>query len=139
MSHTGKCFIFTIFGSGINSQKNFFSDVTTLDLKGLPWLENARLFKETIIGLDGKSANVTTIHPLEYAIYKNWLGQREDRDFLKHTRDIEQSKLVTKIITEYMPNIDIDKETSEMKHIPKEVVKDYLERICNTRDTYSGN
>lgn len=112
-----------------NNQSDFFSDVTPLAMDGMQWIENARLFKETIIGLDGRSANITTIHPLEYAIYKNWLGQREDRDFLKHTRDIEQSKLVTKIITEYMPNIDISKELSEMKHFSKEVVVDYREKI----------
>ncbi len=112
-----------------NTKSDFFSDVTPLAMDGLQWIENARLFKETIIGLDGKSANITTIHPLEYAIYKNWLGQREDRDFLKHTRDIEQSKLVTKIIAEYMPNIDIPKEISSMKHITKEVVEDYMDKI----------
>jgi hypothetical protein len=75
---------------------------------------------------------MTTIHPLEYAIYKNWLGQQEDRDFLKHTRDIEQSRLVTKIITEYMPNIKMDKELSNMKHISKEVVEDYKKKIYGT-------
>ena len=112
-----------------NTKSDFFSDVTPLAMDGLQWIENARLFKETIIGLDGKSATITTIHPLEYAIYKNWLGQREDRDFLKHTRDIEQSKLVTKIITEYMPNIDIPKELSNIKHISKEVVEDYMDKI----------
>jgi hypothetical protein len=95
----------------------------------MQWIENARLFKETIIGTNGKSANITTIHPLEYAIYKNWLGQREDRDFLKHTRDIEQSKLVTNIMLEYMPNIDIDKEILNLKHIKKEVVDDYKNKI----------
>jgi len=112
-----------------STQSNFLSDVTPLAMEGMQWIENARLFKETIIGLNGKSANITTIHPLEYAIYKNWLGQREDRDFLKHTRDIEQSKLVTKIITEYMPNIDVAKEISRMKHINKEVVVDYMDKI----------
>jgi hypothetical protein len=111
-----------------SAQRDFLSDVIPLSMDGLQWIENARLFKETIIGLDGKSANITTIHPLEYAIYKNWLGQREDRDFLKHTRDIEQSKLVTKIITEYMPNIDIQKEISNIKHISKEVVEDYIDK-----------
>ena len=110
-------------------KRNFFSDVTSLAMEGIQWIENARLFKETIIGTNGRSANVTTIHPLEYAIYKNWLGQREDRDFLKHTRDIEQSKLVTKIILEYMPNIDIEKEVLNLKHIKKEVVDDYMEKI----------
>ena len=110
-------------------KRNFFSDVTPLAMEGIQWIENARLFKETIIGTNGRSANVTSIHPLEYAIYKNWLGQREDRDFLKHTRDIEQSKLVTKMISEYMPNIDIEKEVLNLKHIKKEVVDNYMEKI----------
>lgn len=110
-------------------KRSFFSDVTPLAMEGMQWLENARLFKETIVGTNGRSANITTIHPLEYAIYKKWLGQREDRDFLKHTRDIEQSKLVTNIIIEYMPNIDIKKEVLNLKHIKKEVVLDYMEKI----------
>jgi len=108
---------------------DLFPDVLPLDMKGLQWIENARLFQETIIGLDGRTANITTIHPLEFAIYKNWLGQREDRDFLKHTRDIEQSRLVTEIIRNYMPNIDIEKELSSMKHITKEVVADYIDSV----------
>jgi hypothetical protein len=108
---------------------DLFPDVLPLDMKGLQWIENARLFQETIIGLDGRTANITTIHPLEFAIYKNWLGQREDRDFLKHTRDIEQSRLVTEIIRNYMPNIDTEKELSSMKHITKEVVADYIDSI----------
>lgn len=112
-----------------HTQNDFFSDVTPLAMEGLQWLENARLFKETIIGINGRSANITTIHPLEYAIYKNWLGRREDRDFLKHTRDIEQSKLVTKIITEHMPNINIEKEIINLKHISKKVVVDYMDKI----------
>lgn len=111
------------------TQNDFFSDVTPLAMEGLQWIENARLFKETIIGLDGKSANITTIHPLEYAIYKNWLGQREDRDYMKHTRDIEQSRLVTKIITEYMPNINIEEEIINLKHISKKAVTDYIDKI----------
>jgi len=127
-----------IFSSADSSQTKaqnaFFADVMPLDMKGMQWIENARLFKETIVGLDGRSANLTTIHPLEYAIYKNWLGKREDRDFLKHTRDIEQSRLVTKIMMEYMPNIDIENELSVMKHISKDVVADYRNNIYS-KDT----
>ena len=115
-----------------SNSSDFFSDVIPLDMEGLQWIENARLFKETIIGLDGKDANITTIHPLEYAIYKNWLGQREDRDFLKHTRDIEQSRLVTKVIKDYMPNIDIEKEVENIRHIAKDAVDDYLDNIYRT-------
>ncbi len=108
---------------------NFFSDLTPLEMSGIHWLENSRLFKETIIATDGKSANITTIHPLEYAIYKNWLGKKEDRDFQKHIRDIQQSKLVTKLIVEYMPNIEIVEEVKRLKHLKKEIVDAYIEEI----------
>ncbi|RUM70309.1 MAG: hypothetical protein DSZ09_04565 [Sulfurovum sp.] len=118
-----------------STQSNFLGDVMSLDMEGIQWIENARLFKETIIGVNGKSANITTIHPLEYAIYKNWLGQREDRDYLKHTRDIEQSKLITQLIIEYMPNIDISQEILKMKHITKEIVIDYMNNIYSNIHT----
>jgi len=114
------------------SNANFFADVTPHAMEGIQWLENSRLFKEVIIGEDGKSAMMTTIHPLEFAIYKYWLGHIKDRDFLKHTRDIEQSRLVTQIILEYMPNIDILQETPKLKHIKKEVTSEYLENIYKT-------
>ncbi|MBU1668863.1 nucleotidyltransferase domain-containing protein [bacterium] len=108
---------------------NLFSDVTPLAMNGIHWLENSRLFKETVIANNGKSANITTIHPLEYAIYKNWLGKREDRDFQKHTRDIEQSRLVTKLIVEYMPNIDIEEDVWKLKHFKREIVEEYMGEI----------
>jgi len=112
-----------------STQNKFLNDVMSLDMEGIQWIENARLFKETIVGFNGKSANITTIHPLEFAIYKNWLGQREDRDYLKHTRDIEQSKLITKVIIDYMPNIDISQEVLKIKHIKQEIVIDYMNNI----------
>jgi len=111
----------------------FFQDVVPLAMEGMQWIENARLFKETIVGLDGKSAVMTTIHPLEYAIYKNWLGQRKSRDPLKCRRDMEQSRLTTKIIQEYMPDIDIEKEAANLKHIKKELVLDYLDTVYRNK------
>jgi hypothetical protein len=108
---------------------NLFSDVTPLAMSGIHWLENSRIFKETIIATNGKSANISTIHPLEYAIYKNWLAKREDRDFQKHIRDIEQSRLVTKLIVEYMPDIDIEQDIWRLKHFKKEIIEAYMEEI----------
>lgn len=108
---------------------NLFSDVISLAMNGMQWLENSRLVKELIIGENGKCAFVTTIHPLEYAIYKNWLSKQEDRDFQKHTRDQEQSKLVTELMKTYMIDIDIKKEAQNIRHFKKSVVDDYLKSI----------
>jgi hypothetical protein len=106
-------------------KESVFGDVVPLAMKGIQWLENSRLFTETVIGENGKCANITTIHPLEYAIYKNWLGKQEDRDYLKHTRDLEQSRLVTRMIVEYMPDIDIEAELAGLKHFKREIVEAY--------------
>ncbi len=108
---------------------NLFSDVMPLAMKGMQWLENSRLFKELIIGENGKCAFITTVHPLEYAIYKNWLSSQEDRDYIKHTRDLQQSKLVTKLITEHMPNIDIEEEVKNIRHFKKEIIESYMADI----------
>lgn len=108
---------------------NIFSDVISLAMNGMQWLNNSRTFKEMIIGENGECANITTIHPLEYAIFKNWLSQQNDRDRGKHFRDLEQSKLVTDLIKNYLVNIDIDEELSLIKHFKKEVVESYKNQI----------
>ena len=108
---------------------NLFADVIPLAIKGMQWLENSRLFKEFIIGDNGKCAFITTIHPLEYAIYKNWLAAEESRDYQKHIRDQQQSKLVTSLIVQHMPNINIKEEIKNMKHFKKEIIDDYLLKV----------
>jgi len=112
---------------------NLFEDVMPLAMKGMQWLENSRLFKELIIGENGKCAFITTVHPLEYAIYKNWLSAQEDRDYIKHTRDSQQSKLVTKLIIEHMPDIEIQKEIQNIQHFKKEIIESYM------TDIFGGN
>jgi hypothetical protein len=112
---------------------NLFADVMPLAMNGMQWLENSRLFKELIIGENGKCAFITTVHPLEYAIYKNWLSSQEDRDYLKHTRGLQQSKLVTKLITEHMPDINIEEEVKNIKHFKKEIIDSYMDEV------YKGN
>lgn len=108
---------------------NLFEDVMPLAMNGMHWLENSRLFKELIIGQNGKCAFITTVHPLEYAIYKNWLSAQEDRDYTKHTRDLQQSKLVTKLIIEHMPDIDIQEEVKNIRHFKKEIIDGYMDEI----------
>ena len=108
---------------------NLFSDVIPLAMQGIQWLENSRLFKELIVSENGKCAFITTVHPVEYAIYKNWLSAQKDRDFIKHTRDLEQSRLVTMLIKEHLPNIDIEEEIKNIKHFKKEVLQSYKTNI----------
>ena len=78
---------------------------------------------------NGKCANITTVHPLEFAIYKQWLSKQETRDYQKHIRDQQQSKLVTQLMQECMVDIDIKEEAKKIKHLKKEIVDDYLKEI----------
>jgi hypothetical protein len=94
-------------------------------MEGMQWLENARLFKSMVVADNGKCAVLSTIHPLEFAIYKNWLSTVADRNILKKSRDYAQSRLVTQLIEEYMVNIDIASELDNMKQFKKEVVEVY--------------
>jgi hypothetical protein len=106
-------------------KKSAFMDILDLEMQGMQWLENSRIFKSMVIGEDGKIAILSTIHPLEYAVYKHWLSSQLDRNIHKKNRDYQQSKLVTKMIKEYMVNIDIDDELEKMKHFNKRVIERY--------------
>lgn len=106
-----------------------FGEVIPLEIDGMQWLENARTFKAAIVALNGKSSNITTIHPLEFAVYKHWLSKKEDRNLMKAQRDEEQSKIVTELIQDYMVNIDIEKELKSIKSFKKEIVDMYWNDI----------
>ncbi|NOQ29846.1 MAG: hypothetical protein GQ570_01860 [Helicobacteraceae bacterium] len=116
----------------IHDKTDKFAGVIGLELKGIVWLENSRLMKQMVIGENGKFAYITTIHPLEFAVYKNWLSQQVDREPIKRARDQNQSSLVTLLIKEYLLNIDIQESLKNIKNFPKVIVDDYRKNILNS-------
>ena len=106
-----------------------FSGVLNLEIDGIKWLRSSELYKVMVVGVNGVCANMTTIHPLEYAIYKYWLGKHERKDYMKQQRDISQSSLVTKLIEEHMPNIEIKEDVKKIKNMSKEAVKEYIDEV----------
>ena len=110
-------------------QNDDFSGVINLEIDGTKWLESSKLHKQMLIGQNGKCAFVTTIAPLEYAVYKKWLGEHERKDFMKKQRDIKQSHLVTQLIKEYIPIIDIDDELQNIKNMSHEAIEQYKNEV----------
>jgi len=110
-------------------KKNSFMDIIDLEIEGMQWLENSRIFKSMVVGESGKCAILSTIHPLEYAVHKNWLSKQADRNIHKKNRDHKQSLLVTQLIKNYMVNIEIVDELKNMRHFNKDVVENYLNEI----------
>ncbi|AKF25468.1 hypothetical protein YH65_08840 [Sulfurovum lithotrophicum] len=106
-----------------------FTNVLSLTMEGMQWLENSRIFKSMVIADNGKCAILSTIHPLEFAVYKYWLSTVSDRNILKKNRDEAQARLVTQLIKEYMVNINILQELESMKHFKKELVEIYMKEM----------
>lgn len=106
-----------------------FSGVLDLEILGTKWLERSKLEKKMVIGLNGICAYISTIRPLEYAVYKYWLGEHERKDMMKQQRDIKQSFLVTKLIEEYIPTINIESELDGIKNMSKVAIDEYREKV----------
>ena len=113
-------------------QNDNFSGVMNLEIAGTKWLESSKLHKQMLIGQNGKCAFVTTIAPLEYAVYKKWLGEHERKDFMKKQRDIKQSHLVTKLIQNYIPIIDIDDELKNIQNMSHEAIQQYKNEVLKS-------
>ncbi|WP_434638164.1 nucleotidyltransferase domain-containing protein [Sulfurimonas sp. NW7] len=109
-----------------------FSGVLNLEIAGTKWLENSKLHKQMLIAQNGKCAFVNVIHPLEYAVYKNWLGKHERKDLMKRQRDIKQSLLVTELIQRYIPVIDIEQDLQKIQNMSKSAIKEYKNEILKS-------
>lgn len=106
-----------------------FSGVREIILDGIKWIESSKLHKQLLIGDSGKCAFITTINPLEYAVYKLWLSVQSYREPMKRDRDLQQSRLVTKLIKEYMLTIDIESELKNIKNMSKEAIEAYRQML----------
>lgn len=117
----------------IGSGNETFGGVREIILDGIKWIESSKLHKQLLIGDNGKCAFITTINPLEYAVYKKWLSTQTYREPMKRDRDMKQSYLVTKLIRDYMLTIDIESELKNIRNISKEAVEDYRQTVLNKR------
>ena len=109
----------------------FFDIVQKLDMNKIEWLDNSRLSKNAIvIAENGKMAKMTTIHAIDFMVYKLWLSKQPDRAPFKAQRDETQSKLVTQILKEHSP-YDLDEELEKLQHIKKEVVAMYKAEVLS--------
>lgn len=106
-----------------------FTDIIPLEMQGMEWLESSRLLHATVIGLSGRPARITTLHPLDFCIYKNWLGGKTDRDPIKTQRDTEQSRLITTLIIQNLPQIDIQSELENIRHFKRESISRFYSTI----------
>jgi len=116
------------------TKQDDFSGVLNLEIDGIKWLKSSELYKVMVVGENGVCANMTTVNPLEYAVYKYWLGKHERKDYMKRERDINQAALVTELIKEYMPNIEIKEDVKKIKNMSHLAIEEYIEDVIKTNN-----
>lgn len=95
-------------------------DLMAAEIKNLHWLVSAPKFSRIVIGDDGFPATMVAPDPRAFAIHKLWLSQQLDRDPLKKKRDHSQAVAVSRIILQYLPDLQFKPE--QLRMFPKTLV-----------------
>lgn len=82
-------------------------DIWAVKIPTADWLLSAPKFREVVVGVNGKMAEMTTVDPRAYVIYKTWLSKKKDREAQKRGRDFAQAKAVADLISQRMPHLDV--------------------------------
>ncbi len=85
-------------------------DFVASEIAGLEWLMNSPKFEAVCIAEDGWPARMVVPDPRAFAIHKNWLSSRPERDPIKKPRDADQSDLVKNIVIDYFPHLPFEDE-----------------------------
>lgn len=83
-------------------------DFWAVKAKNADWLLSAPKFSEMVIGTNGAMAEMTTVDPRAFVLFKQWMATQADRDPRKKARDLLQAAAVTKLLNEYFPQLSFD-------------------------------
>lgn len=92
-------------------------DFWAVRARNADWLLSAPKFREVVVGTSGRMAQMVTVDPRAFALFKLWMMQQKDRDPLKRTRDENQAMVVIGLINERLPQLSFD----DIKIFPAEV------------------
>lgn len=94
-------------------------DIWAVKIPTADWLLSTPKFREVVVGVNGKMAEMTTVDPRAFVIYKTWLSKKKDREGQKKGRDLAQAKAVANLIVERMPHLDV----SQIHALPADMRK----------------
>ena len=84
-------------------------DFWVAKIRNLDWLLSAPKFKQVVVGSNGKMAEMITVDPRAFTLYKVYLAQKDDRDQIKAPHDITQAQAVYNLVQERMPHLSFDR------------------------------
>jgi len=97
-------------------------DLTAVEIAGLTWHESAPAFTATAIDERGEPLRIVTSDPRVFAVHKFWLSKRADRQPIKRRRDLEQAKVVARLVAMHMPHLPFHWE--QLRMLPKTLVNE---------------
>ncbi len=78
-------------------------DLTAAPIRGLEWLISSPRLESIAIDGSGYPVRMVVPDPRAFALHKAWLCEQPNRDPVKKFRDLEQAKLVAKLVRERLP------------------------------------
>lgn len=84
-------------------------DFWAAKLINMDWLLSSPKFKQTVVGVNGRMAEMVTVDPRAFVLFKLYLAQKEDREPLKKPRDLAQAKYTFQLIQERLPHLGFDR------------------------------
>jgi hypothetical protein len=83
-------------------------DFWVVKARNADWLLSAPKFREVVVSSNGNMAQMVTVDPRAFCLFKLWMAEQKDRDPLKRRRDVNQAKVILKLIQERMPQFSFD-------------------------------
>lgn len=85
----------------VPNQDDFFA----AKIVNMDWLLSSPPYKQIVIGVSGKMAEMHAPDPRAFAMFKHWLSQQPERDPTKKPRDQRQAEAVKSLVEELMPHM----------------------------------
>lgn len=93
-------------------------DFWAIKIKNADWLLSAPKYKEVIVSSTGRMAQMTTVDPRAFVLFKLWVSEQASREAIKKTKDVLQAAVITELIKEKLPQLSFE----DIKVFPSEVV-----------------
>lgn len=80
-------------------------DFRVVQARNAHLLQDSESFSAVVVASSGAMARMNTLHPLDFAEFKRWMGEQPDREALKRRRDVLQADVVEELVGTRLPHL----------------------------------
>jgi hypothetical protein len=102
-------------------------DLVKAEAPSLQWLLDSPRIEATVIATDGRPVLMRSPDPRAFAVHKAWLSGEPSREPVKKGRDLNQARLVLRLLLEHLPQYPVDARC--LRYFPKELVRSALQTL----------